>query len=144
VDIKLIKSLQKLLANVVNEYFHAHGFHWNVIGSDFAQLHKFFQKIYEDVYESIDSIAEILRKLDVKSPFHLSDFIELKTTGEVNPLEAMDMIYELGVINDAVIANLVEVFDLANDANEQGVCNFIAGRIEMHQKWAWQIRSFKG
>jgi len=143
-EIKLIKSLERLLANVFNEYLHAHGFHWNVVGSDFAQLHKFFQKIYEDVYESVDPIAENLRKLNVKSPFQLSQFIKLKDTPESNPADAMAMISALYSLNANVIANLNEVFEYANKLDEQGICNFIAARIEMHQKWAWQLRSFKG
>jgi starvation-inducible DNA-binding protein len=142
-EIKLIGSLERLLANVFNEYLHAHGFHWNVVGPDFAQLHKFFQKIYEDVYESIDPIAENLRKLNVSAPFHLSQFTELKDTPELNSENAMGMIGALYSLNANVIANLNEVFELANTLDEQGICNFIAGRIEMHQKWAWQLRSFK-
>lgn len=142
-EIKLIKSIQRLLANVFNEYLHAHGFHWNVVGPQFAQLHEFFGDIYEDVYGSVDEIAEILRKLDVLAPFHLSAFMELKSTTEANPTEAMDMIYDLSVINNAVIANLTEVFDYANKLNKQDICNFVAGRLEMHQKWAWQLRSFR-
>ena len=141
-EIKLIKSLQRLLANVFNEYLHAHGFHWNVVGPQFAQLHEFFGDIYEDVYGSIDSIAEILRKLDVKSPFLLSQFTELKTTSESNPAKANQMISSLFVLNNEVIANLTEVFDYASKLNEQGICNFIADRIDMHQKWAWQLKSF--
>lgn len=143
-EIKLINSVKRLLANVFNEYLHAHGFHWNVVGSQFAQLHDFFQEIYEDLYGSIDSIAEILRKLDVKAPFQLSDFTELKNTQEYDPSNAMDMINSLSMINTAVISNLSEVFDIANKLNQQDVCNFVSGRLEMHQKWAWQLRSFKG
>jgi starvation-inducible DNA-binding protein len=143
-EIKLINSLERLLANVVNEYLHAHGFHWNVVGPQFAQLHEFFGEIYEDVYGSIDDIAENLRKLNVKAPFLLSQFTKLKDTPETDPSDAMAMITALARINTAVIANLTEVFDIANSLDEQGICNFIAARIEMHQKWAWQLRSFKG
>ena len=143
-EIKLIKSLQRLLANVFNEYLHAHGFHWNVVGPQFAQLHEFFGDIYEDVYGSIDSIAEILRQLDVKAPFHLSQFTKLKNTPELNSNHAMDMISDLAMLNNAVILNLTEVFDNANALNLQDICNFVAGRLEMHQKWAWQLRSFRG
>jgi starvation-inducible DNA-binding protein len=143
-EIKLIKSVQRLLANVFNEYLHAHGFHWNVVGPQFAQLHEFFGDIYEDVYGSVDSIAEILRQLDVKAPYQLSQFTKLKSTPESDASNAMDMISDLAMINNAVIANLTEVFDYANKLNLQDICNFVSGRLEMHQKWAWQLRSFKG
>jgi DNA-binding ferritin-like protein len=56
----------------------------------------------------------------------------------------MDMISDLAMLNNAVIANLTEVFDYANKLNLQDICNFVSGRLEMHQKWAWQLRSFKG
>lgn len=143
-EIKLIQSLERLLANVFNEYLHAHGFHWNVTGSQFAQLHEFFEEIYEDVYGSIDPIAEIIRKLNVKSPFLLSEFIDLKDTPESDPKDAMGMVSSLLRLNLAVTANLTEVYDIANKLNEQGICNFIAERIDMHQKWSWQLKSTLG
>jgi starvation-inducible DNA-binding protein len=141
---KLITSLQRAFANVVNEYLHAHGFHWNVVGKDFPQLHEFFQEIYEDVYGSIDPLAEILRKLDVKSPFQLSQFAALKTTSEADPEDAEGMVKALFDMNNQVIASLNLAFKEANTVNQQGVCNFIAERIDMHQKWAWQLRSTLG
>ena len=140
----LIASMKRVLANVVNEYFHAHGFHWNVIGSDFAQLHKLFQKIYEDVYSSIDSLAEIIRKLGDMSPFQLSQFASLKTTPELNPTDSMGMVKGLYDINNQVIADLMFTFKEANNINQQGVANFLAERIDMHQKWAWQLKSTLG
>jgi len=138
---ELIASLRKTLANVVTEYFHAHGFHWNVVGPEFAQLHEFFESVYEDIYSSIDPIAEILRKLNAKSPFRLSEFMADSTIIEANPVEALDMVHALSMMNTKVIESLNETYGLANDANEQGVCNFIAERIDMHKKWAWQMRS---
>lgn len=141
---ELIASLRKTLANVVVEYFHAHGFHWNVVGPEFQQLHEFFQEVYEDIYSSIDPMAENLRKLNVKSPFRLSEFMADSTINETNPVEAMDMVHALSMINTKVIESLNETYTLANSVNEQGICNFIAERIDMHKKWAWQMRSLLG
>ena len=45
---------------------------------------------------------------------------------------------------DLTSANLTEVYDIANKLNEQGICNFIAERIDMHQKWSWQLKSTLG
>jgi hypothetical protein len=35
-------------------------------------------------------------------------------------------------------------FATANSANEQGIANFIAERIDSTQKWMWQLRSSVG
>ena len=42
----LTKSLKTLLSDIVTFYFMAHGFHWNVEGSDFSQYHGLFADIY--------------------------------------------------------------------------------------------------
>jgi DNA-binding ferritin-like protein len=53
----------------------------------------------------------------------------------------------LDLTNDILIANAVmlnglrRAFDIANQANEQGIANFIAERIDMHAKWDWQLKA---
>jgi len=52
------------------------------------------------------------------------------------------MLNELIKTNDYVIENLKDVFNIANvKYNEQGICNFIADRIDKHQFWAWQLKA---
>lgn len=138
----LPKQLSVLLADVVTLYFQAHGFHWNVEGEDFSQYHALFSDIYEDVYSSIDHIAENIRKLDEYAPFGLQDFIDKRTieSTSVKP-EPKAMAKALLKSNDAVLVTLNKTFNEATDANEQGIADFLAGRIDMHQKWSWQLRA---
>ncbi|CAB5222290.1 Dps DNA-binding ferritin-like protein (oxidative damage protectant) [uncultured Caudovirales phage] len=140
---KLINSLKVLMSDVVTMYFVAHGYHWNVEGQDFSQYHALFEDVYSDVYSSIDPIAENLRKLDAYAPFTLSKFTELRTveSAEVKA-EPRAMAKALIKVNDGVLESLKSTFKIANeDANEQGIANFIAERIDMHQKWAWQLKA---
>ena len=139
---KLSDALKVLMADVVTEYFVAHGYHWNVEGSDFSQYHGLFEDIYGDVYGSIDPIAENLRKLDVYAPFSLKSFLDLRTveSKEVKP-EPKAMAKELLRINDEVLKSLEVAFKSATTENEQGIANFLADRIDMHQKWRWQLKA---
>ena len=34
---------------------------------------------------------------------------------------------------------LKRTFDISNEIDEQGICNFIAERIDQHQFWEWQL-----
>ena len=43
--------------------------------------------------------------------------------------------------NDALIKQLYDTFKNAGKENQQGILNFIADRIDMHEKWSWQLRS---
>jgi starvation-inducible DNA-binding protein len=136
----LTNDLKTLLADSVTMYFVAHGYHWNVEGSDFSQYHALFAEIYEDVYSAIDPLAEDLRKLDEYAPFTLSKFIDLRTVESVevapNPKA---MAKALLKVNQGVLETINKAFVSANKANEQGIANFLAERDDMHKKWSWQL-----
>ena len=136
----LTNDLKTLLADSVTMYFVAHGYHWNVEGADFSQYHELFATIYEDVYSSIDPIAEDLRKLDEYAPFTLSKFIDLRTVESVevapNPKA---MAKALLKVNEGVLVTIGKAFASATKANEQGIANFLSERENMHKKWHWQL-----
>jgi starvation-inducible DNA-binding protein len=136
----LTDDLKTLMADAVTMYFVAHGYHWNVEGQDFSQYHDLFADIYEDVYSSIDPIAENLRKLDEYAPFTLSKFTDLRTVEsvEVKP-EPKAMAKALLKVNDGVLVTIGKAFASATKANEQGIANFLAERENMHKKWHWQL-----
>jgi DNA-binding ferritin-like protein len=139
---QVITALQKAAGDVAVMYTHAHGYHWNVRGSDFAQYHALFEAIYTDVYESIDPLAENILKMGGNAPRGLSEFLSFATIDD-DPLMVSDpemLAADLAEDNDAVIDSLNNVFVIANAANQQGVCNFVAERIDQHQKWAWQLK----
>lgn len=138
----LINSLKVLISDVVTFYFMTHGYHWNVEGPDFSQYHSLFSDIYSDVYGSIDPIAENIRKLDDYAPFNLEKFIELRTIEfkNVKP-EPKAMCSSLLKANTTLIERLNESFKIATDADQQGIADFLAGRIDMHLKWSWQLRA---
>lgn len=141
----LAEQLKILLADTNTVYHAAHGYHWNVKGKDFAQYHELFANIYGDLYGSIDPIAENILKLEEDAPFSLAEFMQYRTITETYPGDgAVEMATALlGSINE-LIDTLKVSFDAATAANEQGIANFIADRIDKTQTWAWQLRSSVG
>ena len=140
----LADDLKTLLASKYAFVIKAQNFHWNVEGPDFAQLHEFFGDIYEEVYEnSIDKIAENIRTLDNYTPGSFERFAELSVIeGQTKIPRAKLMIQELLEDNEKIIEILNGTFASADNENRQGIADFIAGRIEAHQKHAWMLRSF--
>ena len=138
----LVKALKVLVSDVVTFYFMAHGYHWNVEGSDFSQYHALFESIYTDAYESIDPIAENIRKLDDYAPFSLQKFLDLRTLdfkdAQPNP---KSMAKALLTANQSLLKSLNKAFSEAEKKGEQGIMNFLADRIDHHQKWSWQLRA---
>ena len=140
---ELVDILKKLQANVFQMYAQSHGYHWNVEGMLFKELHAFFLEIYEDVFDAIDPIAENLRKLDTTAPFGAEAWMK-NATISINDNETLSpvvMLTELQNTNEAIIAQLMDAFDIADKSRQQGIANFLAERIDKHQFWRWQIKS---
>lgn len=55
--------LQQALADSSDLAMQAKTAHWNVKGSDFIQLHKLFDDLYEEMGEHVDTIAERMAAL---------------------------------------------------------------------------------
>jgi starvation-inducible DNA-binding protein len=140
----LADSLKILLATEYAFSLKAQQFHWNVEGPDFAQLHKFFGKLYEEVYNnSIDRTAEYIRALGDYAPGSYERFSELTVIkGQTKIPRARLMIEELLANNSQMLDLLNETFATAERENQQGIVNFIAERIDAHQKHGWMLRSF--
>ncbi len=134
------------LADVIQFRLRAHGYHWNVRGIDFAQYHELFESIYEDANESIDPLAEILLKLGYDAPYRMSDLRALSelVESEIVPDTPIDMATDLLAANDEIILGYKEAIRAATDEDEQGVVNFLADRLDTHQKWSWQLRASIG
>jgi starvation-inducible DNA-binding protein len=140
----LSDNLKTLLATEYAFVIKAQFFHWNVEGPDFAQLHKFFGKIYDEVYEnSIDQTAEFIRILDDYTPGSFERFAELSLiSGQTKIPRARLMIEELLADCQILIDLLNQTFDSAEAEDQQGIADFVAGRIDAMGKHRWMLRSF--
>jgi starvation-inducible DNA-binding protein len=124
----------------------AQNFHWNVEGKDFYEFHLLFERIYDEVYGSIDDFAENLRKLQTYAPASLSRFnmlTKVEDETQIIPMEAM--VKELLMDNEKMIIILKKTYDAAEAAGKHGFSNFLAERMDNHEKHGWFLRaSLKG
>jgi starvation-inducible DNA-binding protein len=138
----LIEIMRKALADAYAFQLKANNYHWNVTGPNFPQYHKFLGKLYQEVFASTDNIAEQIRALDAYAPGSFTRFIELTDIeDEVNIPTSNEMISRLVADNDKYLETLNMAFKLANQFDKQGLVNFLADRIDVHNKHAWMLRS---
>jgi starvation-inducible DNA-binding protein len=142
---KLAKGLYTVVANTVSFAFRAQAFHWNVKGKDFHQYHDFFRVIYEEVFESIDGLAEYLRILGHDGPMSLQEIandatIECGAAGS----DPADMVRELYYMNEKLLGSFRAVQQSCGSEDDTGALGAISDRIKAHSKWAWQLRTTAG
>ena len=139
----LADALKTLLATSYAFVIKTQNFHWNVEGPDFPQYHEFLGNLYEEVYgNAIDQTAELIRQLDSYTPGSISRFAELsQIPDQIKIPRAELMIAELHDDNQKILQMWKESFHIAEQADEQGVADFIASRIDAHGKHGWMLRS---
>lgn len=138
----LVESLKTIYASMMVFSIKARGFHHNVEGPNFPQYHQFFDELYTEVYDNTDKCAELVRQLDSYSPGSMSRFLELSIITEQTKIPRAElMIAELYEDNEKIVGLLKESFTVAEEENEQGIADFIAGRIDAHGKHRWMLRS---
>jgi len=139
----LADDLKTLLATQYAFVIKAQFFHWNVEGRDFAQLHKFFGKIYEEVNGAIDATAEYIRIMEEYTPGSFERFSELSLiSGQIKVPRARLMLQELLADNQVLIDLLNQCFASADEENQQGIADFLAGRIDAQGKHGWMLKAF--
>jgi len=138
----LADDLKTLLASSYAFVVKTQNFHWNVEGPDFIQLHEFFGNLYEDVYGTIDPVAEYIRTLDSYAPGSFARFSELSVIrDQIKIPRSSLMIEELESDNNTIIELLNQTFQSADAENQQGIADYISGRIDAHGKHGWMLRS---
>lgn len=137
-----LAALKKTFASHFSLYLKAHGFHWNLVGTDFFQYHGLFEAIYSDIYGSIDTFAEELRALDTYAPASLSAMSVLTSIVDENAvLDIRSMANELYNDCETLAGLCADAFDLAEMNHDHGLSNFLADRQNAFKKHCWMLRS---
>jgi starvation-inducible DNA-binding protein len=138
----LAEDLKILLASVNSLSIKAQYFHWNVEGDNFPQYHDYLANFYEEVYSAVDKVAEYIRTLDSYAPGSLTRYAELTIIQDQLKVPRAELMFaELYEDNAKMIELLNQCFSSASQENKQGIANFIAERLDAHEKHQWQLRS---
>ena len=140
---RLADSLNDLLANYQLFYINVRGFHWNITGEKFFELHVKFEEIYNDALLKVDEIAERVRTLD-QTPLHsFSSYLKQSEITELTGISDGKMALKEIVSELQIILrkerNLLEV---ANDAGDEGTITLITNYISQQEKLIWMYSAY--
>jgi starvation-inducible DNA-binding protein len=139
---EMIQTAKVVMADTFKFYLRAHNYHWNVEGPNFPQYHELFEKIYTEVFEALDTIAEQIRAMDAYVPGSASRFSELSSLEDEREIPTThDMLVRLFNDNDRLLANIQIAYDRAEAAGNHGFSNLLADRQAAHNKHRWMLKS---
>ncbi len=141
---QVAERLNVLLSDNWVMYAKARNFHWNVRGPQFGDLHAFFEKIYEQMDEEMDSVAERVRALGFDALGSLTEYAQRTRMTEATGKRknAREMLGELLTDQESLIRTLRADANFASENGDEGTAGFLASLMEGHEKTAWMLRSY--
>jgi starvation-inducible DNA-binding protein len=141
----VVAILNTLLADEYLLFTKTRNYHWNVVGPQFNDLHRFFEAQYNELNEIVDDVAERSRALGGNAFGTMIEFLKatrLKEESGYYP-EAGHMIANLLADHETLICHLrTDLETCAEQYHDAGTTDFLTGLMEQHEKMAWMLRAF--
>lgn len=139
----LAGKLNVLLANFQLFYINARGFHWNIKGSNFFELHLKFEEIYNDALVKIDEVAERILTLGYTPHHTFTDYLANTQIKEVKGMSDGKKCVE-AVVNgyQTLLVHEREILKLASEANDEGTNALMSDYIREQEKLIWMYSSY--
>ena len=139
----LSEKLNELLADYSIFYQNIRGYHWNITGDKFFELHAKFQELYEDLFLKIDEVAERIKTLG-HTPNHqfsvYQKLAKIKESTEVS--DGVKDVKETLESFKIIITLQREILDLSADANDEGTNALMSDYISGLEKLVWMYTAY--
>ncbi|MCX7769035.1 MAG: DNA starvation/stationary phase protection protein [Flavobacteriales bacterium] len=142
---KLAQQLNDLLAAYQVFYMNVRGFHWNIRGDKFFELHQKFEELYNDLLIKIDEVAERILTLG-ETPFHTyTDYLKKagipETPSVSDGREAVEHILKM---LSHVLELQREVLKTSAEAGDEGTNALMSDYIRAQEKLVWMYTAYLG
>ena len=139
----LSEKLNELLANYQIFYMNARGFHWNIKGEKFFELHLKFEELYNDSLLKIDEIAERILTLGF-TPLHtFSDYSELSTIKTAkNISDGKEAVGQILSGYEILLPLERELLEMSGDSNDEGTNALMSDYIREQEKLVWMYSAY--
>jgi starvation-inducible DNA-binding protein len=121
-------------------YFRSHVAHVNILGRNFFSDHKLLEKIYDDLQDQIDTIAELLRSLDAFMPNDIQEVL-LQSQIPVSAFEEDSDGFLDGVKTDleTLKSDYEYLMTVADGEGHEEIANYAQDRILSLSKQIWML-----
>ncbi len=140
---ELSEQLNELLSNYQIFYMNARGFHWNIKGRQFFELHVKFEELYNDLLLKVDELAERILTLG-HTPLHsYSEYAKRATIAEAkNITSGDDAVSSILSSFSAIIEKQRAILADAGDADDEGTSALMSDYIREQEKLVWMYRAY--
>ena len=139
----LADKLNTLLANYSIFYQNTRGYHWNIKGEKFFELHLKFEELYNDLFIKIDEVAERILTLGYSPKHRYSDYKTASAIVESKEVsDGMKAVSEIISSFKTLITLQRELLALSAEINDEGTNALMSDYIRVQEKLVWMYSAF--
>jgi starvation-inducible DNA-binding protein len=137
----LIFHMNKFLANLHVLDVKIHNFHWNITGPEFFTLHTKFESLYNEVEDTIDTIAERILMVGGKPTASMKIYLEHTDLREVETRDytAAEALKELKEDYTMLLAEIAAIGVMANDLGDDVTADMVTTIKAAYEKNIWML-----
>lgn len=142
---ELANLLNDLLANYSVFYQNTRGYHWNIKGKKFFELHVKFEELYNDLFVKIDEVAERIITLGYAPNYKFTSYLEVSKIKESNNVTNGDTsVQEILDAYAVLLQKQRHILDISGEINDEGTNSLMSDYIRESEKQVWMYSAFLG
>ena len=139
----LAEGLNDLLANYHVFYQNVRGYHWNIKGGNFFELHAKFEELYNDLVEKIDEVAERILTLGHTPGNAFSRFLQVSEIPERSDItDGKEAVNEILKSFRVLIIKQRQLLEESDKVGDEGTNALVSEYIRGQEKLVWMYSSY--
>lgn len=140
---KLAARLNDLLANYQIFYINTRGFHWNITGEKFFELHLKFEELYNNSLLKIDEIAERILTLGFTPLHSFNSYLKQASIKEATNVSDGKKAVKSVVDSFQVLLEIErDLLELSDKAGDEGTNALMSDYIREQEKLVWMYSAY--
>ncbi|MBV1842623.1 Dps family protein [Photobacterium ganghwense] len=139
----LTDELNKLLADYQVLYMNVRGYHWNIKGRDFFELHAKFEEMYTDLVVKVDELAERILTLGSQPVHGYSKYLALSDISEtLDVTEGTAAIKHVLAAYQTLLVKQRQILTTASELGDEGTVGLLSDYISQQEKETWMLNAY--
>ena len=132
-------ELNALVADAFALYVKTKNFHWHVSGPHFRDYHLMLDEQADQIFASIDPLAERVRKLGAPTLRSLGEIAKMARVPESNApfVPPLDMLKQLVEDNKAMAANMRKAHSVCDEHGDSATASLLEVYIDETERRTW-------
>ena len=136
---KITAAINPLIADAFALYLKTKNFHWHLASSHFRDYHLLFDEHAEQIFDTIDPLAERVRKIGGTTLRSVGHVASLQTVADsdadcVPPIEMLRLLME---DNKSMAAHMREAHEVCDDNKDVATASLLENFIDETERRTW-------